>query len=297
MAEVAHALQDLNDVIGRGTAESRTKALWHATDVLVEGEFSEEQIRIFGEVIARLADEIEEAARAELSRRLAHSSNAPVKVVQMLAFDDSIEVAGPVLQFSPRLDVKSLITNIRSKGQPHLLGDLAPAFGAGRGDGRTRHARQSGGRAIGRRQRRRALLRFRLPPDDQALGNRRGACRARRPAQGNSAADVPGVACQSFRRGPAQARARAPGSDEGNSGLGGPGRRQALFEIRSGAGELSRAQAGGDRSAQGRPAERKEHCGLCARAQVRGSRHRPVAALVRCRPMSSSRCSSSTTAT
>ncbi len=121
MAEVAHALQDLNDVIGRGTAESRTKALWHATDVLVEGEFGEEQIRIFGEVIARLADEIEESARAELSRRLAHSSNAPVKVVQMLAFDDSIEVAGPVLQFSPRLDVKSLITNIRSKGQPHLL--------------------------------------------------------------------------------------------------------------------------------------------------------------------------------
>src|SRR5579859_1944487 len=121
MAEVAYALQDLNDAIGRGTAESRAKALWHATDVLVDGEFGEEQIQIFGEVIARLADEIEETARAELSRRLAHSSNAPIKVVQMLAFDDSIEVAGPVLQFSPRLDVKSLIANIRSKGQPHLL--------------------------------------------------------------------------------------------------------------------------------------------------------------------------------
>lgn len=121
MAEVAHALQDLNDAIGRGTAESRAKALWHATDVLVEGEFGEDQIRIFGEVIARLADEIEETARAELSRRLAHSGNAPVKVVQMLAFDDSIDVAGPVLQFSPRLDAKALIANIRCKGQPHLL--------------------------------------------------------------------------------------------------------------------------------------------------------------------------------
>jgi uncharacterized protein (DUF2336 family) len=41
--------------------------------------------------------------------------------VHMLAFDDSIEVAGPVLQFSPRLDVTSLIANIRSKSQPHLL--------------------------------------------------------------------------------------------------------------------------------------------------------------------------------
>src|ERR1700761_8580609 len=96
MTEVSHALEDLDDAITRGTAESRAKALWHATDVLVEGEFDEEQIRIFGEVIGRLADEIEQVSRAELSRRLAHSNNAPSKVVEMLAFDDSIDVAGPV---------------------------------------------------------------------------------------------------------------------------------------------------------------------------------------------------------
>lgn len=121
MTETGYLMQDLNEAIERGSSESRAKALWHATDILVGGEFSEEQIRIFGEVIARLTEEIEEAARAELSRRLAHSNNAPHKVVRMLAFDDSIEVAGPVLQFSPRLDVKSLIANIRSKSQPHLL--------------------------------------------------------------------------------------------------------------------------------------------------------------------------------
>lgn len=121
MTENGQILLDLDDVIAQGSSENRAKALWHATDVLVEGEFSEEQIRVFGEVIARLTEEIEEASRAELSRRLARSNNAPPKVVQLLAFDDSIEVAGPVLQFSPRLDVKSLIANIRSKGQPHLL--------------------------------------------------------------------------------------------------------------------------------------------------------------------------------
>ncbi|HET7889153.1 MAG TPA: DUF2336 domain-containing protein [Bradyrhizobium sp.] len=121
MTDVGHALQDLNDAIARGSSENRAKALWHATDILVGGEFGEDEIRVFGEVIARLTDEIEEVARAELSRRLAHSNNAPAKVVQMLAFDDSIEVAGPVLQFSPRLDAKSLIANIRCKGQPHLL--------------------------------------------------------------------------------------------------------------------------------------------------------------------------------
>jgi uncharacterized protein (DUF2336 family) len=121
MTDTVHVMQDLNEAIERGSAESRARALWHATDILVGGEFSEEQIRIFGDVITRLADEIEEAVRAELSQRLAHSNNAPSKVVQMLAFDDAIEVAGPVLQFSPRLDVKSLIANIRCKSQPHLL--------------------------------------------------------------------------------------------------------------------------------------------------------------------------------
>ena len=72
-------------------------------------------------MIGRLADEIEQAARAELSRRLAHSENAPPRVIKVLAFDNSIEVAGPVLQFSPRLDAKSLIANIRTKSQLHLL--------------------------------------------------------------------------------------------------------------------------------------------------------------------------------
>jgi uncharacterized protein (DUF2336 family) len=121
MTETGQVMQDLNEAIERGSAESRARALWHATDILVGGEFNEDQIRIFGDVIARLADEIEEAARVELSWRLAHSGNAPVKVVQMLAFDDAIAVAGPVLQFSPRLDVKSLVANIRCKSQPHLL--------------------------------------------------------------------------------------------------------------------------------------------------------------------------------
>ena len=39
----------------------------------------------------------------------------------ILASDDLIDVAGPVLQFSQRLDTKSLITNARTKSQAHLL--------------------------------------------------------------------------------------------------------------------------------------------------------------------------------
>jgi uncharacterized protein (DUF2336 family) len=52
---------------------------------------------------------------------LARADNAPVKVISKLAFDDSIDVAGPVLRDSSRLDTKTLIANARSKSQQHLL--------------------------------------------------------------------------------------------------------------------------------------------------------------------------------
>ncbi len=116
-----HFLEELNEAISKGSPESRARALWRATDILIEGRYTEDQIWIFGEVIGRLSEEIEQAARAKLSKRLAHSNNAPFNVVMILAFDNSIDVAGPVLQFSQRLDTNSLVTNARSKSQAHLL--------------------------------------------------------------------------------------------------------------------------------------------------------------------------------
>src|SRR5471030_2222184 len=121
MIEARSFLQEIDEAILQGSAESRARALWHATDLLIAGRYTEDQIWMFGEVIGRLADEIEVAARARLAKRLAQTANAPINVVKMLAFDDSIDVAGPVLQYSERLDAKTLVTNIRTKSQPHLL--------------------------------------------------------------------------------------------------------------------------------------------------------------------------------
>src|ERR1035437_159015 len=121
MTETRSFLQEINEAILQGSPESRARALWHATDLLIAGRYTEDQIWVFGEVIGRLADEIEVAARAKLAKRLAHFDNAPFNIVMILAFDDSIDVAGPVLQHSERLDAKTLVTNIRTKSQPHLL--------------------------------------------------------------------------------------------------------------------------------------------------------------------------------
>jgi uncharacterized protein (DUF2336 family) len=121
MTEPTSLLAELEGAVSRGTAESCLKALWHATDILIAGRYSEDQIWTFGEVIGRLADEIEIVSRVRLANKLAPSNNAPFNVIKKLAFDDSIDVAGPVLRQSERLDAKMLVENARCKSQQHLL--------------------------------------------------------------------------------------------------------------------------------------------------------------------------------
>jgi uncharacterized protein (DUF2336 family) len=121
MIEPGSFLRELEGALAHGSAESRLRALWHATDLLIAGRYTEDEIWIFGEVIGRLADGIEVAARAQLSKRLVLTDNASINIVKKFAFDDSIDVAGPMLQHSAKLDAKTLVSNIRNKSQSHLL--------------------------------------------------------------------------------------------------------------------------------------------------------------------------------
>src|ERR1700732_4586822 len=121
MSKVKSFLQGLDDAVLRGTPESRMRPLQHPADLFIAGRYSDDEIWTFGEVIGRLADEIEVAARAQLARRLASLEHAPANIIHRLAFDDAIEVAGPVLRKSERLDEEALGANAKTKGQPHLL--------------------------------------------------------------------------------------------------------------------------------------------------------------------------------
>jgi uncharacterized protein (DUF2336 family) len=96
-------LQELDESISRGSGESCLRALWHVTDVLLAGHYSEDQIWMFGQVIERLALELEVEARAHLARRLANSKNAPINCLEKLAYDSSIYVAEPILRQSERI--------------------------------------------------------------------------------------------------------------------------------------------------------------------------------------------------
>ena len=114
-------LDDLEEAVARGTPASRAKALWHTTDLMIAGSFSDEEIWTFGEVVTRLADEIEVAARVQLAARLARFDQAPVNIIHKLAFDDAIEVAGPVLRESKQLETYALVANACTKSQAHML--------------------------------------------------------------------------------------------------------------------------------------------------------------------------------
>jgi uncharacterized protein (DUF2336 family) len=116
-------LDELETTLTTGTISRRVEILTRITDLFIDGaqHFSEDQIGVFDDVMARLVTAIEVKARAKLANRLAPIANAPSHVIQMLAFDDDIEVAHPVLAQSERLNEQELLANATSKSQQHLF--------------------------------------------------------------------------------------------------------------------------------------------------------------------------------
>lgn len=114
-------LEELDQAILNGTPDSRERALWHATDLLMVGRYTDEEIWVFGEIIGRLATEIELAARAKLAAKLSRIDHAPGRLIDKLASDQSIEVAGPVLRYSERIDIRTLLRTANTRDQGHLL--------------------------------------------------------------------------------------------------------------------------------------------------------------------------------
>ena len=113
----------VEQTIRNGSPSRRREILHQVTDLFIAGssQCSDEQVAIFDHIIARLAIDIEISARALLAARLAPISNAPPNVIRALALDDVIDVAGPVLSQSERLDESTLVEAASTKGQEHLF--------------------------------------------------------------------------------------------------------------------------------------------------------------------------------
>ena len=120
--KTATLIDELEGALADGTNAQRITMLARVTDLFVEGadRYSAEHVNVFDEVMVKLTATIEAKARAKLSSRLAPVPNAPHGVVRMLAFDDNIEVARPVLAISDRLEEADLVASASHKSQQHL---------------------------------------------------------------------------------------------------------------------------------------------------------------------------------
>ena len=114
---------EVEDAVASGDPIKRVDTLRRMTSLFVEQapNLKEAHVTVFDEVILRLARDLEFRARVELSERLADIGNAPLKVVRDLAFDKDIQVAGPVLERSARLDEDDLVAIAHDRGQDHLF--------------------------------------------------------------------------------------------------------------------------------------------------------------------------------
>jgi uncharacterized protein (DUF2336 family) len=97
--------------------------LRHLTDFFLVGsdQYSDDEIAFIDDVFVRLVETIEESSRALLAIRLGPLSKAPPKILRILACDNAIDVASPILIHSERLDDPSLIEWAKTKSQEHLL--------------------------------------------------------------------------------------------------------------------------------------------------------------------------------
>src|ERR1700760_604861 len=123
IASPDNLLDELQATLAHGTVARRVETLRRVTDLFINGavDYSDQQVELFDDVFQCLMLHIETSAKALLSNRLSPIPAAPPQTVKVLAFDDLIEVAAPVLSLSERLDDETLIETARTKSQAHLM--------------------------------------------------------------------------------------------------------------------------------------------------------------------------------
>src|SRR4029077_7844647 len=105
-----------------GSAGKQAEILRRVTDLFLAGadKYSDEHVDLFDGVLSRIAEKIETKARAALAHRRAAAVNARPNTVCILARDESIEVAGPILSLSNRLSDDDLLAIASDNSQDQI---------------------------------------------------------------------------------------------------------------------------------------------------------------------------------
>ena len=122
MGAAVSLIPELEAVLQPGSRHKRAETLRRVTALFLDGasNYNDAHVDLFGDIFELLIEEIETKARAELSNHLAPVGNAPIEVLRLLANDDDIAVAGPVLKLAPRLAEADLVDFAKTKSQAHL---------------------------------------------------------------------------------------------------------------------------------------------------------------------------------
>src|SRR5947209_4399480 len=113
----------LDAIVKHGDPKRRADAARKISELFFAGaaRLGPAHVDLFDGILTGLVPHTEAAARADLAQRLAVLGNAPPALVDLLAREDEILVAGPLLRRSPAIAEPTLIEIARSKGQGHLL--------------------------------------------------------------------------------------------------------------------------------------------------------------------------------
>ncbi|MGP0090282.1 MAG: DUF2336 domain-containing protein [Xanthobacteraceae bacterium] len=116
-------INELQTAIESVPKERRAKTLRALTEVFVDvaDRLPEELVEVFGGIIGHLIETIEPDALVALAEKLAPLPKAPSEVVQRLAGDPNIAVAGVVLAHSEVLTTSELAELAASTDEKHLL--------------------------------------------------------------------------------------------------------------------------------------------------------------------------------
>jgi uncharacterized protein (DUF2336 family) len=123
MSRQASLVPELDDVLSRGSVEKRADTLRRITNLFIDGagDYNEDHVGLFDEVLTRLLVDVEPKTLAEVAHRLAPVDNAPPKLILWLAGHEDIAIAGPVLKRSARFAESDLIHIANVMGPDHLL--------------------------------------------------------------------------------------------------------------------------------------------------------------------------------
>src|SRR3954447_26990708 len=123
MAVASSLLPGFDDIVKNGDPKRRSEAARKISELFLRGaaQFKPAHVDLFDGILTGLVPHTEPAARAELAERLSVLGNAPPMLVDLLAREDEIAIAGPLLRRSPAIGEPTLIEIARMRGQGHLL--------------------------------------------------------------------------------------------------------------------------------------------------------------------------------